>query len=100
GEPTAAAVVPFHGAHQAGIVTPQPKYLQFAGFDVHSSGKPALVALLKRWTATAEQLTAGSGSDGTAAFDPAALTITIGFGGSLFDHRFGLAANRPAALVE
>lgn len=100
GEPTPPAVEPFHGDHQAGIVTPQQKYLQFASFDVHAAGRPALVALLKRWTAAAEQLTAGKGSDGMAAFDPAKLTITIGFGSTLFDHRFGLTARRPAALVE
>jgi deferrochelatase/peroxidase EfeB len=91
-------VEPFHGAHQGGIVTPQPKYLQFASYDVTASGKAGLRDLMRSLTATAAGLTAGRA--GKEEFDPARLTITIGLGASAFDSRFGLAAHRPPALVD
>ena len=42
---------PFHGAHQAGIVTPAQDRLHFAAFDVTTDSRAELVALLKAWTA-------------------------------------------------
>jgi deferrochelatase/peroxidase EfeB len=92
-------VEPFHGAHQAGIVTPQPKYLWFASLDVHASGRAGLRDLMQKLTETAAGLTAGRPS-GAASFDPARLTITLGLGPGIFDGRFGLAGRRPAALVD
>ena len=124
--PTPAArpgdvVHPFRGAHQAGIVTPAQDRLHFAAFDVTTSSRAQLVALLQgldrgrgpddprastparsaRWTApdnlppddTGEALGLPSGG----------LTITFGFGPGLFRDadgrdRFGLADRRPAAL--
>jgi deferrochelatase/peroxidase EfeB len=91
-------VEPFHGAHQGGIVTPQPRYLQFASYDVTASGKAGLRDLMRSLTATAAGLTAGRA--GNEEFDPARLTVTIGLGASAFDSRFGLAAHRPPALVD
>jgi len=93
------AVVPFHGVHQAGIVTQQPKYLWFASLDVHAHGRPALRRLMRTLSASGAELTAGRPATGEA-FDPGRLTITFGLGGSLFDDRFGLAGVRPAALVD
>jgi deferrochelatase/peroxidase EfeB len=92
-------VEPFHGAHQAGITNPQPKYLQFAALDVQTPGRDVLRELLRALTAAAADLTAGKAGSG-AQFDPALLTITFGFGASMFDSRFGLASQRPAALVD
>jgi deferrochelatase/peroxidase EfeB len=89
----------FHGAHQAGITTPQPKYLEFAALDVQSGGRAGLRDLMRALTATAADLTAGRGHGGEE-FDPARLTITFGFGTGVFDSRFGLASMRPAALVD
>jgi deferrochelatase/peroxidase EfeB len=105
--------VPFRGTHQAGIATPAQDRLAFAAFDVTTSKRDELIELLKSWTDAAEKMTraeaigAVDGTDqqvpvdtGEATDLPSAnLTITIGFGPSLFDKRFGLAARKPAALA-
>jgi deferrochelatase/peroxidase EfeB len=114
----ASTIVPFHGAHQAGIATPVQDRLIFGAFDVVSDDRSDLVALLKTWTASAVALTRGAmvgedSSDPEAPPDdtgeamglpPSRLTITFGFGPALFEvdrtHRFGLAAKRPAALID
>jgi deferrochelatase/peroxidase EfeB len=120
--PAAAAPYPFYGTHQAGIVTPAQDRLHFAAFDLSSSSRDDLVTLLKAWTDAAARMTQGqpAGEYGPAAgpYDsppddtgeafglPASgLTITFGFGSSLFTDakgksRFGLGDRRPAALVE
>ncbi len=107
-------IVPFRDVHQAGIATPAQDRLAFAAFDVTSDDRAALGALLRTWTAAAELMTRGE-RVGTSEDEPLAppddtgeavglqsgrLTITIGFGPSLFDDRFGLAGRRPAALVD
>ena len=91
-------VEPFHGTYQAGIVTPQQKYLQFGSLDVTATGKAGLRDLMRSLTATAAGLTAGKA--GGEEFDPGRLTITFGLGASAFDSRFGIAAHRPPALVD
>lgn len=104
-------VLPFHGAHQQGVATPEQARLAFAAFDV-TGDRTDLAALLASWTAAAEQLTAGRPLPGPAdGFAPPAdtgeavdlpaarLSVTLGYGPSLFDDRFGLAARRPGALV-
>jgi len=113
----ATDIVPFHGANQAGIVTPAQEHLHFAALDVTTKDRAKLVALLKKWTDAARRMTAGrevgaTGAVGGSVAAPpddtgealdlpaSALTLTIGFGPSLFDDRFGLAAKRPAALAE
>jgi deferrochelatase/peroxidase EfeB len=118
-----ARTYPFAGVHQAGITTPAQDRMYTAAFDLTTTSRDELVALLRRWTTVAARLTAGlpagpSGSvsgpydappeDTGEAMDlPAAgLTITFGFGRSLFSgppdapvDRFGLADRRPPALV-
>lgn len=110
---------PFYGAHQAGIVTPAQDRLHFAAFDVTTDSRDELIGLLRDWTAAAARMTQGrdagelgatSGSydappDDTGeaiGLPPAGLTITFGFGPSLFrtggKDRFGLADRQPAAL--
>ena len=105
-------IVPFRASNQAGIVTPQQDRLTFAAFDVITKDRAELVALLKTWTVAAEAMTKGHLVPGgetdlqsppadTGEADglkPGNLTVTIGFGGSLFDDRFGLATKRPAVL--
>jgi deferrochelatase/peroxidase EfeB len=115
---TAASVIAFHGAHQAGIVTPVQDRLLMAAFDVVSDRRDDLVDLLRQWTRAARHLTQGQfvGSDNTdqdappddtgeaAGLHAARLTVTFGFGATLFERdghdRFGLAGNRPAPLVD
>ncbi|HEV2781364.1 MAG TPA: iron uptake transporter deferrochelatase/peroxidase subunit [Actinophytocola sp.] len=117
GADPAAAAVAFHGEHQAGIVTPAQDRMHFVAFDVTTSKRDELVGLLRDWTRAAERMTAGleareNGAVGGVPEAPpadtgealdlpaSALTLTIGFGPSLFDSRFGLAALRPAALID
>lgn len=104
--------VAFDGEHQAGITTRQQDALHFAAFDVVTTDRAELEDLLKRWTALARDLTAGtSPAQETGAYSvpedtgeaidlgAANLTVTVGFGPSLFDDRFHLAAEKPAELV-
>jgi deferrochelatase/peroxidase EfeB len=108
-----AAQIPFHGAHQAGIATAAQDRLHFAAFDVTTERRSDLRDLLRVWTEAAERMTAGElvgEVDQPAAppvdtgealgLPPARLTVTFGFGPSLFDDRFGLAPQRPAELTE
>ncbi|MDR3505031.1 MAG: Dyp-type peroxidase [Acidocella sp.] len=108
-EPAAAQTVPFHGAHQAGITTPMQDHLYFASFDLAATKREDVVALLKSWTDASARLTAGqpvqAGDSGEAeGLPPSGLTLTFGFGPELFlkdgQDRYGLAAKRPAALVD
>lgn len=115
----APSTVDFHGPRQAGIATPQQDRLAFAAYDMTVDGttaqnRAALRDMLKLWTDAARAMAVGKpvpgdNTEGAAppadtgeAFgsSPANLTLTIGFGPSLFDHRFGLAAKRPAALAD
>ncbi|SNS77632.1 deferrochelatase/peroxidase EfeB [Geodermatophilus saharensis] len=114
--------VPFHGEHQAGIVTPAQDRLHFVALDVTTDSREDLVALLQDWTAAARRMTAGQDAGEVGAVDgdryappddtgeaiglpPSGLTLTVGFGPTLFTtadgrDRFGLAVRRPAPLVE
>ncbi|TYB55030.1 deferrochelatase/peroxidase EfeB [Nonomuraea sp. PA05] len=113
---SASDPVPFYGEHQAGIVTPAQDRLHFTAFDVITDKRAELVELLQEWTAAAARLTQGkeAGSYGAVGGAPEAapddtgealglpasgLTLTIGFGASLFDERFGLAGRLPAQLA-
>ncbi|TDV45452.1 iron uptake transporter deferrochelatase/peroxidase subunit [Actinophytocola oryzae] len=112
----AAEAVPFYGRHQAGIVTPAQDRMHFVALDVRTEDREELRTLLADWTAAAERMTRGleakpnGAVGGVADAAPAdtgealdlpasALTLTIGFGASLFDSRFGLADKLPPALA-
>jgi len=118
----AAGAVAFHGAAQAGIVTPAQDRLHFVAFDVLTKDRARLVQLLKDWTAAAARMTEGrdAGAIGATAGEleappddtgeaiglpPSGLTLTVGFGPTLFRDaggadRFGLASRKPAALAD
>jgi deferrochelatase/peroxidase EfeB len=120
--PAPTDAVAFTGPHQAGIVTPAQDRLHFVAFDVTTDDRAELVEMLKAWTAAARRMTAGRDAGPVGAVDgepfappddtgeaiglPASgLTLTIGFGPTLFTtadgtDRFGLAARRPAPLTE
>ncbi|MGW3986433.1 iron uptake transporter deferrochelatase/peroxidase subunit [Streptomyces sp. NPDC004830] len=113
--PQTGTAVAFHGPHQAGIATPVQDRLHFAAFDVTTDDRASFVQLLKDWTEAARRMTAGhpvgEGAYGGLPEAPpddtgealglhaSRLTLTIGFGPSLFD-RFDLADRRPEALVD
>lgn len=114
----AGTTLPFYGPRQQGITTPMQSALYFASFDLETEHRAELIVLLQRWTAASARMTAGLPAEpGTQQEDepgldsgealgltPARLTLTFGFGPDLFTlngkDRYGLAARRPAALVD
>lgn len=113
--------VAFRGVNQAGIATPVQDRLHFTAFDVRTEDRTELVTLLKAWTRAAERMCLGidavelgsyptvvespPGDTGEAVgLLPSRLTLTIGFGPSLFERggnpRFGLKGRRPVALAD
>jgi deferrochelatase/peroxidase EfeB len=114
----APTTVPFYGIHQAGISTPQQTHTYFVSLDLATEKRDEVVSLFKVWTEAAARMTKGETAaplgadekkvapdDGTAlGLSPARLTVTFGFGPGLFlkdgKDRYGLAARRPAALVD
>ncbi|RFS82094.1 Dyp-type peroxidase [Actinomadura spongiicola] len=121
--PRPSGTVPFHGAHQAGIATPQQQYAFFAAFDLESTDPvkgerltPAQAAanfqrLMGWWTIAAERITQGHApgprpggrpdvppDSGIAdGLEPSRLTITFGLGPGLFA-RIGQERQRPRRL--
>ena len=122
GTPEASAAVavaePFLGPHQGGIATPPQTNTYFVAFDLVAKTVDEVTTMLRLWTDAAERMTAGEtarplgddlsveGPDGGSALGlkPSRLTLTFGFGPGLFTKdgvdRYGLAARRPAALVD
>lgn len=110
------AVAPASGIHQPGITTPVQDHLHFAAYDMMArTTRDDLAELLADWTYAATRMMQGLDVSATGAVGgspeappddtgealglPASnLTITFGFGPSLFDSRFGLDGQRPAGL--
>ncbi|MGW1410248.1 iron uptake transporter deferrochelatase/peroxidase subunit [Streptomyces sp. NPDC002403] len=102
--------VMFHGKHQPGITTPLQARGHLVAFDlVPGAGRKEAIALMRRWSATAEHLMAGEPA-GSGAADgpdhdtgialdagPSSLTVTFGFGRTFFA-RTGLTDRRPPGL--
>jgi len=103
-----SAIVPFWSEHQAGIITPQQAHTYFAAFDLVTHKVDDVVKMLKVWTEAAAKMTKGdlTTADGgeVLGLSPSRLTLTFGFGSSLFvkegKDRYGLAALRPDAFVD
>ncbi len=117
----ASLTYPFYGPVQQGITTPMQDTLHFASLDVTTESREALIALLKSWTLAAAAMTQGLpvgrfGAEGmydappedtgeAVGLPPSGLTITFGFGPSLFRtvdgrDRFGLASQQPRILQQ
>lgn len=104
---------PCYGTHQAGITTPHQQFGILTAFDLTAKDVKGLEKLLRVLTARIEFLTQGgelvdadpklppegSGLLGKTVVSDG-LTITLGVGASLFDHRFGLSGKRPRHLTE
>lgn len=104
-------VVPFYGAHQAGITTPVQKHIYFLVADLHSTNIHDIREMFQIWTQYAANLTRGEhvrpyGSNvwvppadtGEAdSLNPHRLTLTFGVSPAFFD-KLGIAHLRPAAL--
>lgn len=117
-----ALPVAFEGEHQAGIVTPAQDRMYFVALDVTTDDRDELIGLLKDWTDAARRMTQGNdvgelGAVGgpplsppedtgeALGLPPSNLTLTIGFGRSLFVNtdgktRFGLDGQLPDRLIE
>jgi deferrochelatase/peroxidase EfeB len=105
--------VPFYGEHQAGIGTAAQDRLHFAAFDLLGEDPAELRELMRLWTVAAAEASAGEmvgdvndvplappdDTGETVGLLPSRLTVTFGFGPSLFERPgLGLAPRRPAAL--
>lgn len=108
----------FWGLHQSGITTPAQGHTYFAAFDLTTDKREDVIALLQKWTVASSRMAKGLPSDDVVpaniedthdggdalGLSPSRLTLTFGFGPSLFSKdgkdRFGLAAKRPEALVD
>jgi deferrochelatase/peroxidase EfeB len=114
--PAEAASYPFHGIHQAGVLTPGPAakqpYACFAAFDSIAGSRAGLARLMQVLTTRARFLATGgtlpdlgvghppADSDVLGPAVPAdGLTITVSAGSSLFDSRYGLAGGKPSKLT-
>ncbi len=119
----ATGIVEFMGEHQAGIVTPAQDRMHVAAFDVTTESLDELIELMKDFSSAIGYMTRGlpiGGSAGAGGDDLLAppedtgeavgltagnLTVTVGFGRSLFvdadgNDRFGLKAKLPEGLIE
>jgi len=105
--------VPFYGEHQGGIATAAQDRLHFASFDLLSEDPAELRELMRAWTVAAAEATAGEmvgnvnevplappdDTGETVGLLPSRLTVTFGFGPTLFAKPgLGLGEKRPAAL--
>jgi deferrochelatase/peroxidase EfeB len=103
---------PFFGKRQSGVITPQPAAAMVAAFDVLADDRAGLEKMLRILTTRISALTkagpipvldpklppAESGLLGPQIY-PDNLTVTVSVGASLFDDRFGIAAQKPKRLV-
>lgn len=102
----------FEGYHQQGILTPRQANAAFVALDAIAPRQSELVEGLKELSYRAAALVHGGDVAEVEIDDPPpdsgllgsynapdGLTVTIAFGASLFDHRYGLAAAKPSGLT-
>jgi deferrochelatase/peroxidase EfeB len=108
-----ATRIPFDGEHQAGILMHPQDQATVLALDSIAPNAALLFEGLQALSAQARRLTQGDYVGVTEVDDPPpdcgilgaydasdALTVTIAFGGALFDDRYGLAHLRPKGLIE
>jgi deferrochelatase/peroxidase EfeB len=104
--------IPFHGEHQAGITNAPPPAACFAAFDATAGDRAGLIELLRTLTSRCRFLTHGGTPANPGPIAPPSdsgtlgpvipadgLTVTVGFGSSLFDDRYGIATSKPVHLT-
>jgi deferrochelatase/peroxidase EfeB len=102
----------YDGYHQAGILTPRQLNSAFIALDAIAPRQSELIEGLKELSYRAAALTQGGAVAEIEIDDPPpdsgllggynapdALTVTVAFGSTLFDDRYGLAKAKPAQLV-
>jgi deferrochelatase/peroxidase EfeB len=107
-----AARRPFDGERQAGILATPAAFATVTALDSIAPSRGALIVALEALSARARELTRGGAypvseideppaDSGTLGprIAPDSLTVTISFGHSLFDRRYGLSAARPRHLT-
>jgi deferrochelatase/peroxidase EfeB len=106
-----ASRIAFDGPHQAGILTPRQQQATLLALDSIAPNRAVLFEALQALSTTARLLTQGEGV-GVQEIDqpppdsgilgpldsPDSLTVTIAFGASMFDARYGLRVARPRQL--
>lgn len=105
--------IPFAGPNQAGVTTPPQAAATFVSFDAIAPDAASLRDLFQTLTDRIRFLTGGgpvpatdvasapTDSDTLGPVVPSdGLTVTVAVGASLFDERYGLAARKPAKLVQ
>jgi deferrochelatase/peroxidase EfeB len=114
--PATSGSYPFHGTHQAGVLTPGPAAKQsfacFAAFDTIATSRPDLADLMRVLTERSRFLTSGGTPPDLGIGQPPSdsdvlgpsvsadgLTVTTSVGSSLFDDRYGLASQKPRKLT-
>jgi len=103
--------VPFHGEHQAGVITAAPPAATFAVFDLTAAKRADLAELMKTLTDIARRTASGGALPAAGLAAPTAdnsvlgpdapadgLTVTVGLGSAVFDDRYGLASQKPKRL--
>jgi deferrochelatase/peroxidase EfeB len=107
-----ASRVPFDAQHQSGVLTPAPAQASFVALDSIAPSRGMLEDALRNLSVRARSLTQGDTVGAVEVDDPPPdsgilgpqdapdqLTVTLAFGASLFDGRYGLAARRPRQLT-
>jgi deferrochelatase/peroxidase EfeB len=104
--------IPFDGPHQAGVLTTRQDQATFVALDSIAPNQDVLFGALEALSGVARTLSQGENAPTTRIDDPPpdsgilgpvnspdSLTVTIAFGSSLFDGRYGLASQRPRHLI-
>jgi deferrochelatase/peroxidase EfeB len=106
-------LVPFHGVHQAAILLKPEPQTAVISFTVTADSRAELADLMKTITERARFLTTGGPPPPVGITQPPSdsgvlgpeivadgLTVIVGLGASLFDDRYGLAAQKPRLLTQ